>query len=325
MLKNLIKILVSFLLVGTLFVVIWHNRWWFYDEYRLYGYTPPSSIVALVDQDKFTPYARRLFYVYHPALETSSTFNQNCNVTPKVIVLGCTVIDKGIYIYNVTDPTLNGINQVTAAYEMLHVGYSRLSDSKRNYIDNLVISTYQRLSVSNPLLKSEYESYLMTEGQGAINNEMHSTLATQIKVLPATLENYYKQYFVNRQIIVNEEASYQSAFTTRQDMINTDDKELQSIKNQIDANNQVILKDLDTINNLQVTLNSYKQQSNVSAYNQTVITYNNLVNTYNSLIETNKGLVDQYNTLVAKRNSIALSEDKLTNEINSLSTTQIAN
>ena len=305
--------------------LIWHNRWWIYDEYRLYGYTAPKPIAQLASEDQLTNYGRTLFYVYHPALENSATFNNNCKVTTAAIVLGCTVIGRGIYLYNIQDPTLNGVEQVTAAYEMLHVGYSRLSGSELTKINNLVMSTYNKLAPTDPLLRSEYASYLKTEGPGAIDNEMHSTLATQISNLPPALENYYKQYFKNRQVIVNYTNQYQSVFITRQNEITADDTKLSALKSQISNLNSTLTSEYATIKSDQTNMNNQKAAGDYSQYNSEVGPYNSLVEEYNSQVAEDQSLVNSYNALVAQVNSIALSENKLSNEINSLSATSPAN
>ncbi|HUC95594.1 MAG TPA: hypothetical protein VMR76_01375 [Candidatus Saccharimonadia bacterium] len=301
----------------VLLYVCWLNRYWFYDEYRLFGYHPPSAVVSIANQDELTPYARTLFYVYHPDLEDKTQFNQNCRVTNQAIVLGCTVIGRGIYLYNIKDPTLNGIEQVTAAYEMLHVAYSRLSTSERNKIDSLVIATYNKVSVNDPELRAEYQSYLKTEGQGAIDNEMHSTLGTEITNLPPALEQYYNKYFINRSVILSYFSQYQSLFTQRQQTVTTDDQKLVVMNIQIQSNEVSLKYELVNINDLQDVMNQYKNSGQYSNYNADVPKYNYLVDQYNQLIYSIQSLIQQYNQLVALRNSAAVSENKLTQEISS--------
>ncbi len=324
MFKNPIKLIVLLLLLIALYLV-WHNRWWFFDEYRLYGYTPPASISQLATDDQLTNYAKTLFYVYHPSLENSTEFNNNCKVTTAAIVLGCTVIGKGIYLFDIQDSTLNGVEQVTAAYEMLHVGYSRLSGNELKTINQLVMSTYDKISPTDPLLQSEYNSYLKTEGSGALENEMHSTLGTEIANLPPALENYYKRYFSNRQVIVNYANQYESVFTNRQNQVNADDAQLASLKTQIDSLNSTLVSEYASLKSQQTSIENLKSTDSYTQYNSAVNSYNNLVNLYNSQIYSDQNLVSQYNELVAQRNAIALSENKLSNEINSLSTTVPAN
>lgn len=324
MLKSSLKIVLPFLLLIGLFL-IWHNRWWFYDEYRLYGYKPPAEISQIASEDQLTNYAKTLLYVYRPDLENSTEFNTNCRVTTVAIVLGCTVIDRGIYLYNIQDPTLNGVEQVTAAYEMLHVAYSRLSTSELNSVNAMVVSAYNKLSVNNPQLRAEYASYLKTEGPAAIDNEMHSTLGTEISNLPPALAKYYQKYFINRQVIVNYANSYESVFTSRQNEVISDDQQLSSLKAQIDSLNTALTNEYASIESQQSNMNSLKANGDYSQYNSDIGPYNSLVNEYNSQEVQDQSLVNQYNSLVAKRNSIAISEDKLANEINSLSATSPAN
>ncbi|HEY5268374.1 MAG TPA: hypothetical protein VII94_04545, partial [Candidatus Saccharimonadales bacterium] len=104
--RTILKTTLLVLLLAAIFLV-WHNRWWIYDEYRLRGYTAPEAISQIASEDQLTNYSRTLLYVYHPALENSTQFNNNCQVSNVAIVLGCTVIDRGIYLYNIKDPTLN--------------------------------------------------------------------------------------------------------------------------------------------------------------------------------------------------------------------------
>jgi hypothetical protein len=308
-----------------LIYLVWHNRWWLYDEYKLYGYNPPPAIAAIASEDQLTNYSKTLLYVYHPALDNKTDFNNDCKVMPDTTVLGCTIINRGIYLYNIQDPTLNGIVQVTTAHEMLHVAYSRLSGKQLQTINRLVISTYNKLAPNNPELKSEYDSYLKTEGPGALDNEMHSILGTEIANLPPALENYYKQYFKNRQLIVNFTNQYQSVFLARKAAVASDDQQLSSLKSQIDSLFATLSSELASLKSQQSSLNALQANGNYSEYNNQVDAYNSLVNLYNSQIPTYQDLVDSYNTLVAQRNLIAISENKLSNEINSLSATAPAN
>jgi len=324
MLKTILKFLIPILFIVGLYL-IWHNRWWFYDEYRLHDYNPPPAISKIATEDQLTNYAKTLLYVYHPALENSASFNGNCKVTTVAIVLGCTVIGRGIYLYNIQDSTLNGVEQVTAAYEMLHVAYSRLSGSELKNINQLVMSTYNKLAPTDPMLKAQYDSYLKTEGSGALENEMHSTLGTEIANLPPALSNYYKKYFKNRQVIVAYENQYQSVFTTRQNEFNADQVQYTALKSQIDSLNTSLSSEYDNIKNQEATMNSLKAGGDYNQYNADVGPYNDSVNTYNAQIVTDHDLISQFNTLVDQMNSIALSENKLSSEINSLSATSPAN
>src|SRR6185295_11567695 len=93
-----------------------------------------------------TPDTRRLFYVYHPVLEDKQAFNSHCTDSEKTIVLGCYISRTGIYLYDVTDSRLNGVEQVTAAHETLHAAYERLSSSERKRVDGLTAQAFAQVT-----------------------------------------------------------------------------------------------------------------------------------------------------------------------------------
>ena len=318
--KSLLGTLVLILIV-LIGVFVWSKRNWIFDEVRLYHYNPPSQIINLAYEDSFTPYGTHLFYVYHPTLEGAAQFNQDCKVTEQAIVLGCTVIGKGIWLYNVTDPSLNGVEQVTAAHEMLHVAYSRLSPSELKKVNAMVWSAYQSLAPTNPMLAQEEQLYQKTEGQGEVLNELHSVLGTEIASLPPNLESYYSQFFSNRQVIVNYANAYRNEFTSRQTIVSQDDQQLSSWKQQINSDESSLSSQLSQIQTEQSQLNNYKSSGQISDYNAGIDGYNSAVDKYNSLIDQTKQLIGSYNALVVQRNSVANSIDQLTESLSSLPST----
>jgi hypothetical protein len=278
---------------------------------------PPPQVAQLSQEDKLSSYGQKLFYVYHPQIETSAQFNQNCKVSPQEVVLGCTVINKNIYLYNVTDSQLNGVMQVTAAYEMLHVGYSRLSTSERKYIDGLVLEAYNEDVKTDPVLAQERQSYLKTEGQGAVANELHSMMGTEVENLPPALANYYSRYFTNRQVIVGYENEYQAVFVSRQNEINTDDTQLSTWNSQINSDEATLDTERDQLTTMSNQLNDYRNDGEIDSYNNGVNSYNTQVNSYNALVIQAKALINNYNQLVIARNSISVQEDQLDKAISS--------
>src|SRR5487761_1808429 len=96
------------------------NRQNISDWLSLRGYNEPASIAELSSEDTMTAYAQKVFKVNHPVIANKSLFNTECpnNGGEKTIVLGCYHSDQaGIYLLSVTDPLLNGVEQVSAAHE----------------------------------------------------------------------------------------------------------------------------------------------------------------------------------------------------------------
>src|SRR5688500_2058841 len=124
--------------------VVWVQRDALADWWRLRDYAPVQDITALVEDTTMTDYAEHLFFVNHPSLENKQAFNEHCaDHGEETAVLGCYHGDRrGIYLYAVDDARLEGVRQVTAAHEMLHQAYDRLSGADRKRISKLLQEYY---------------------------------------------------------------------------------------------------------------------------------------------------------------------------------------
>ncbi len=286
------------------------------DWYVLSTYKPPSSISSLASEDTMTPYARMLFFVNRPQLETKSGFAQNCpSGSDQAYVIGCYHSgDRGIYLLNVTDNRLNGIVPVTAAYEMLHAGYARLSNQARNTLDKQMWSFFIS-SVKSTEIRQQMASYEATE-PGAKYDELYSVLGTEVAALPPSLNQAYSEYFTDRTKIVMLYDGYQAAFSLRQNQIASDDLLLAKLKSVIDSNQASLNSMYSIIIKNQTVLNQDRAVYDISAYDAGVNQYNALVNQYNSLIRTTQAEINNYNDLVSKRNSLVLIEQQLTQDLN---------
>jgi hypothetical protein len=295
------------LAVGTL---LWLHQDRVLDWAALRNYQPPADIQKIANQDTFTPYAQRLFYVNRPSIEDKDTFNKNCpDASEEIAVLGCYVGDRrGIYIYNVTDVRLDGTIQVTAAHEMLHQAYDRLSSSERRKVNDL-LTEYATTVTDKTLLKklSDYQNLESTE----VLNEEHSIFGTEASALPPQLEAYYKQYFTNRSQVVAYHQQQAAAFTERQDQINAYDAQLKTLKTQIDADRQQIVNAETQLKVDKVQMDGWLAAKQIDEYNQAVPQFNTAVAGYKQELSAFNDLVGQYNDILEKRGKIALQEEEL--------------
>ncbi len=287
-----------------------------FDIWRLRNYQAPSEIVRLADVTKMTDPARRLFYVYHPSLEDKASFNGHCTNAEQTIVLGCYIEFQGIYLYRVTDERLNGVVEVTAAHEMLHAAYDRLSAKERSKIDALTSDVAS--GISDERLKTTIENYRKKD-PSVVPNELHSILATEVRDLPPELEKYYSQYFSDRSAIVGLAERYQSEFTARDRQVEAYDAELASLKAEIDAIDQQLQVQQANLKTQSDDLQQ-KRRDDTDAYNAAVPQYNQAVNEFNSGVNRQKQLVIRYNTTVELRNEIATEENELSQAIDSRQT-----
>jgi hypothetical protein len=290
------------------------------DFFKLYHYHAPAAVLNLAQEDTMTAYATKIFKVNHPSIENEQTFSVNCpnDGGEKTIVLGCYHTDQaGIFLLNVNDSRLSGVEQVTAAHEMLHAAYDRLSSSERNKVDVMLLNFYNH-DLKNARIRQDIGLYRQTEPHDVVN-EMHSVFGTEIANLPAPLESYYKRYFTDRQKIAAYASQYQAAFTTRQDQVTQDDTQLSSMKTQIDTMEATVKSMYSAITSEQNTLNTEKT-SDIPAYNSAIPNYNQQVDTYNSEVASLQNLIADYNSLVSTRNGVALVENHLYEELGAAST-----
>lgn len=290
-----------------------------YDAYRLRNYQPSAKVAQLASDDTMNSAARRLFYVYHPDLQDRTSFGQNCPVNrEQTIVLGCYIQQKGIYLFHVTEPRLSGVLEVTAAHEMLHAAYDRLSSSEKQRIDGLIAEAFENLH--DERLSSTVENYRKHDAQ-VVPNELHSILATEVRSLPAELEQYYKRYFDDRSKIVAYSDRYEQEFVSRKSKVAADDASLGTLKIRIEDNE----RQLDQLN---VRLQSSRQKldqlrtsDRVVDYNAQVPIFNQQVQSYNALVTTTKQLIESYNNLVIERNAVAQEQQQLIQALDSQSPT----
>ncbi|MDQ3158760.1 MAG: hypothetical protein M3P98_01305 [bacterium] len=291
------------------------------DWQRLRSYEPPISIQRLSDNIDFTEKGERLFYLGQPVIIADpTTFNKNCDIDEFSIILGCFVDDKNIYIFLINDKKLSGIEEVTAAHEMLHNAYSRLSVEEKGVLDTQLRSAYKNLK--DKRLKETVDSYEKADPL-SVTNELHSLLGSEIRNLPKELEDYYSQYFDDRSKVVSLAEGYSAEFTSRENRIDTIDKRLKVLQTQIDVNKQ-------RINELQLLIHAKERdldvlldQDNISVYNADVPTFNSLVNEHNSIVNSAQNMIEEFNSLVRERNSLAVEVQNLIKSIDS--TTELIN
>jgi hypothetical protein len=306
-------LLVSLLVV---FLVIWQQQA-IKDWFKLYGYEPPHSLVQMADDIALTDNARHLLYVNRPQIQDRSAFQSSCSKRgEQTIVLGCYhPVDRGIYIFHVTDDRLAGVDRVTLAHEVLHAGYDRLKPSQKQRINQLLMD-YNDNQLRDERIRSIVASYQKTEPNDVVN-EMHSIFATEVETLPAELEEYYRGYFKDRAKVVGHAGRYQAEFTSRQQQVVAFDKQLEEMKQRISTSNVQLDKFDAQITALRAQMDEDRASDNIDEYNAAVPVYNSLISRYNGLVVSTKSLISQYNELVSQRNEVAVQVSELAHSIDS--------
>lgn len=303
-------VLVAILAAGA---AAWLNRWYIYDTVRLRGYTPPAQVVELAYNTTMDAETRRIFFANHPKLLEKSNFRQHCPTGEVSIVLGCYVSNDGIYLADIMEERLAGIVEVTAAHEVLHAAYDRLTGSEKERIDRLLNEAFK--DVKNERIRKNVEEY---RANGAdVTNELHSILGTEVRQLPKQLEDYYAQYFDERQKIVEYSEQYEAAFTELKELVEKYDQQLKSLKSQIDSLQASLRQQNQQLQAERQRLDQLRSSGQTEQYNSAVPGFNALVNGYNADVNRVRSLIDQYNTTVAKRNDIVVEQGELIEAIDS--------
>lgn len=319
--SSLIILVVWFFVVGLIF----YNRQSIVDWYKLSSYKAPEQVQQVASQTTMTDYGKKVFYVNKPAIQNKAEFNQNCpnNGGERTNILGCYHGNQnGIYVYNVGDPRLDGVIQVTAAHEMLHAVYDRLSASEKAKV-NAMLEDYYANSLTDERLKTTIDLYKKTEPNDVVN-EMHSIFGTEIANLPPGLENYYKKFFTNRKAVAALSNKYQSVFAAQKAQVDQADAELDQLKTRIDNLETNLRSQENTLTSMQQNLNRLHNNGNVDAFNSLVPDYNARVRSFNADVDFYQGLIAQYNQILERRNSTAVVLNQLNNELSS-QITQIRN
>ena len=294
-------------------ILTWVNRRDLQDWWALRDYTPTNEVVELATDTTMTDGARRIFYVNNPVIVDEIEFNSACR-PESTIVLGCFILNDGIYLFDIEDERLEGIKQVTAAHELLHAMYERLSDEDRSRVDQL---TQQALeTVTEQRIIDTVEEYKKRDAN-VVPNELHSILATEVRQLPEELESYYKKIFYNRQKIVNYSEDYELEFSARKDQVNQLDQQLAQLKLQIDASQNDLALQYNALTNSKQELDSLLNAGLIEQYNNLVPGFNQQVSSYNQLVKGVDDQINQYNALVKDRNNLALEVQELVESIDS--------
>lgn len=311
--KKVVGGLLSSIVILSAVVLGWQKRYDIYDYYNLRNYQPPAVITQLANDNTLTDYGRRLFYVNQPQLFSREAFNQQCDHYEQTIVLGC-YTGHSIFIFDIDDEKLSGVEQVTAAHEILHVAYDRLSNSERQKIDALTAALFE--SVNDQRLNGLIASY-EKQDPALIPNELHSILATELDDIGSELEEYYSRYFKNRSRVVAYAHSYKTVFENLKTQVANYDADLSLRRTEIENIEGALSIKEQQISNQKNQMDALMASGDIATYNNQVASYNQKVNDYNNEIARLKLLINEFNSIVEARNSIIVEQQNLAKSIDS--------
>lgn len=306
----------ALLIVGSIW--LWTERQYVVDLVQYYQYKPSSAVRQVASDAELTDNAKFTFYAVHPKIESSEPFNKHCQRREASSpILGCYSAGK-IYIFDVTDERLDGIKTVTAAHELLHAEYDRLPESEKKRLEPLLQAAYKKVVTKD--LEERMKYYAKNE-PGQSVNELHSIIGTEFPSIGGELEQYYKQYFKNRQAIVMLHDQVQETFDTLS-------KEADDLINQIEKLATVINNDTTQYNNdveqLNQLVNAFNKQaaqtggfttqSEFQAARQELVVKSNELSAFRQRIQSN---IATYRTLITKLDAINTQSAQLNQSLDS--------
>jgi hypothetical protein len=291
------------------------------DWSKLLAYQPPPDIAKLATMTTMTDTARRLFYVNQPQIETRKSSLNLCKGSEHTIVLGCYVASKGIFLQAVTDPRLQGVMEVTAAHEMLHAAYHRMSLFEQTQINKQLQAELSKLQ--NSRILKLVETY-GNQDPRSVDSELHSIFGTEVRDLSPELSAHYRNYFTDRLSLVALSERYEGVFTTLKDKAKTLSQQLVTQNSALEQLAAQVKQEAKMVEIARLNLQTAIVANPQSDYSFRVTSFNDRVRNYNQLFAQLKQQTASYNQLVTERNSITMEERSLVESLENKSARQVA-
>ena len=316
--SKIIGLLTAFLLFGASLWTVFN--WQLVVDYAsVYDFSPDPDIKALVTDSGMSEKGEFPFYSSYPRITDAEEFNSACQRQERSSpILGCYVPKTNrIFIYNVDNQDLKGIKEVTAAHEMLHVAYSRLSQRERDWLEPRLEAAYSRLA--NDKLRTRMDYYAKAE-PGEKLNELHSILPTEYADLGQELNDYYAKYFDNRQAAIKLYSDYSQVFYELEDEARGLESKLESDVKQINADTSQYQADIQMFNQEVATFNQrassgyFKSQTEFNSARSELVARTYAFEARKTALDQK---IDEYNVNVDRLNQLGLKIDKLNKSIDS--------
>ncbi|KQX06675.1 MULTISPECIES: hypothetical protein [unclassified Leifsonia] len=208
------------------------------DQIVVWTHQPQTAAVQFAQRAGMTDEARFTFYASVPAIEGRAEFNASCNqLLDQGVTLGCYVpLGRAIHLFEITDERLDGLQVVTAAHEMLHAAWARMSFGEQTEIASLLEDEAARLGDDRAFL-DKMALYAGIDDAGRLS-ELHSILGTEFTQLSPALEEHYGRYFEDREALVALHVTSEAVFSALQAQSEALVAELDALRAGIDADSQ---------------------------------------------------------------------------------------
>ena len=302
-------------LIGVGALLVFLNREWVHDYLRGRDYQPTSEMQRIREDLALTERGEFLFNAAQPELNDRDDFNAHCRdgASTEIAVLGC-YTNSNIYIYNIEEEELDGIRELTAAHELLHAVFARMTEAEKNEFREILEQVYED---NEDILKRDLDTY----DSGERFEEMYVRVGTEVADLPEALEKHYGEIFKDQDKIVGFYNQYIKVFRKIESDMEALKQEMEGLEASIEAKkaeysqylNEVNAR-VDEFNACADTAGCFESEAVFEARRAVLISeQQELEGLYNEI----NGLVDQYNLKVSEYNENVLHNDKLNQIVNS--------
>ncbi|MDN5275716.1 MAG: hypothetical protein JWN33_365 [Candidatus Saccharibacteria bacterium] len=293
------------------------NRQYAVDQVSVWVYKPSAAVAAIDQRLSLTEKGKFYFHTTQPAVDAAAQFNESCpQQEAGSAILGCYTTGR-IHIYDVPNEQLDGIEDVTAAHEMLHAAWERLDTAERDRIGKLLVAQYETLN--DPDLKERIDYYQRNE-PGQLINELHSIIGTEQQQLSPELENYYARYFVHRAGVYELYSSYATVFKdlkTRSEALYAEltslEKQISGASDAYENESKQFTTDITSFNQ-RARSGGFSSSSQYNAERRALLARQNQLEADRLALN---AMIDTYNTKFNEYQTLAFQSEQLNRSIDS--------
>jgi hypothetical protein len=218
------------------------------DQVAVWNYTPTAEISAQIHRTDMSAEGKFLYLASRPTVDTANNFNSTCGVvTSDTSLLGCYLDDsQRAYIYRVTDPRLDGTEDIVAAHEMLRAAWDRMTPAERSRLepplDDIVAA-----DPSNENLQ-ERTTALREDDPTHRYAELYAIVGSEIANVGSRLEKSYDRYFTHRSVVTKLNVHANKYVIALQKKITALSATLTSLNKQIDTGITQFNQAIDVLN-----------------------------------------------------------------------------
>lgn len=256
------------------------------DAEVLKSYKPTAEIAEIAERNGLTDKGKAQFYRDDPTFVDAASFIKYCRTQARGIEpLGCNAPRPGggpfggrqVFLLKIDDPRFADHKYSAAVHEMLHSAYNRLTSKEEKRINALLDQEFSKSQ--DPSLKEVIERLKkIKKGEAkATWSELHSKFAVEYSELSPELEDYYKQYFLDRRKVV--ELFQQGGFGSRVARIDGIRYELSLLAPQLTS--------------MQNQLTAYQNAGDEAGFNSLIGQYNSGVSQYNAKVAESQKAYDE--------------------------------